>query len=388
LLSMNLFDSGKPIRPNRTPLQWGWIVMGLIALILVIEFSTPSEFILGYLYTAPILLTSARFPRKVSPSQRRRTAQITILAILLTLLNIWIPDPSSVTLVTISNRLIAATALLVTGFLSDRNRFYQETIFQQQKQIEASESLMRMREDFTSTLTHDLKTPLLGAIETLKAFQSERFGQISSAQHQVINTITRSHQTSLQLLDTLLDIYRNDSEGLRLELALVDLTALAEEAASTLLDLATSRRVHLWFNFGDAGIRRSLWVNGDRLQLQRVFTNLLVNAINHSQRGDRIEILLESQASYQVVKFLDTGSGIQPEQFSHLFERFYQGQSDRQATGTGLGLYLSRQIVAAHGGTIWAENRAPSGALFGFKLPHTVSPNATHDYATPESYPG
>jgi two-component system NarL family sensor kinase len=107
-----------------------------------------------------------------------------------------------------------------------------------------------------------------------------------------------------------------------------------------------------------------------------VLTNLLVNAINHSRRGDRIEIMLTSQASYQVVKILDTGSGIQPDQLSHLFERFYQGQSDaygglclRQAKGTGLGLYLSRQIIAAHGGTIWAENRAPSGALFAFKLP-------------------
>jgi len=57
-----------------------------------------------------------------------------------------------------------------------------------------------------------------------------------------------------------------------------------------------------------------------------------------------------------------------------LFEQFYQGQSDRQAKGTGLGLYLSRQIIAAHGGTIWAENRVQTGALFGFKLP-TGSPH-------------
>ena len=349
--------------------------MGLIAIILVLEFSTPSDFVVGYLYTAPILLTSTRFSRQASPLQRRRTAQITMVAIVLTLLNIWIPDPSRVTLATISNRFIAAIALLVTGFLSDRNRSYQETIVQQQKQIEDSETLMRMREDFTLTLTHDLKTPLLGTIETLKAFQSESFGPISPTQHQVIHTITRSHQTSLQLLNTLLDIYRNDTEGLPLDLTLVDLTALAEEAASTLLHLAASRRVHLWFNFGDAGVRRALGVNGDRLQLQRVFINLLVNAINHSRRGDRIEILLESQASYQVVKFLDTGSGIHPEELPHLFERFYQGQSDRQAKGTGLGLYLSRQIVAAHGGTIWAENRTPSGALFGFKLPIAASPS-------------
>ena len=90
------------------------------------------------------------------------------------------------------------------------------------------------------------------------------------------------------------------------------------------------------------------------MQLQRVFSNLIINAINHSRRGDHVEIVLEPQASYQVVKILDTGAGIQREQFPHLFERFYQGNSysgglsQRQAKGSGLGLYLSRQIIEAH----------------------------------------
>jgi len=303
-----------------------------------------------------------------------RTAQVTAIAIALTLLNVWIPDPTQITIATIADRIIAAMALLVTGFLSDRNRYYQEAIAQKMGQIEANESLMRLREDFTSTLTHDLKTPLLGAIETLKAFQDNRFGSVTTAQCQVIATITRSHQTSLQLLETLLDVYRNDAEGLTLRLTTVDLTTLAEETASALFELAASRRVYLSFDYENSNFRQSLWVNGDALQLQRVLTNLLVNAINHSRRGDRVEIVLESQVSYQIVKILDTGSGIQPDEFSHLFEQFYQGQSDRQAKGTGLGLYLSRQIIAAHGGTIWAENRVPTGALFGFKLP-TGSPH-------------
>lgn len=356
-----------PSRPQNTQslqssLNWLWISVGLILAIFVLEFSTPSEFIFGYLYTVPILLSSARL-------RRRRTAQMTAVAIALTLLNIWIPDPTEITLATAINRLIAATALLVTGLLSDRNRYYQEAMAQQQHQIEANQQLMGLREDFTFTLTHDLKTPLLGAIATLKAFQEERFDAVSTTQHQVIATMIRSHQTSLQLLETLLDVYRNDTDGLSLDLRILDLTSLAEETASALMALATSRRVYLTFNHGESNIRRSLWVNGDKLQLQRVFSNLLVNAIHHSRRGDRIEIMLASQASYQVVKILDTGSGIQPDEFSHLFERFYQGHSDRQAKGTGLGLYLSRQIITAHGGTIWAENRIPSGALLGFKLP-------------------
>jgi two-component system, NarL family, sensor kinase len=353
------------MNPMKKPqISWNLILLGLMGLISLVEFSTPSVLIIGYLYAAPILLASARL-------ERSRTIQFTAIAVLLTLLNIWIPTDQG-NFSTLIDRLIAALSLLGVGYLGDRNRYYQEAIAQQRSQLQASKQLMQLREDFTSTLTHDLKTPLLGAIETLKAFQAERFGAISEAQGQVIATITRSHQTSLQLLETLLDIYRNDAEGLVLNPGPVDLTVLAEETVSGLLDLAMSRRIHLSFSYGESNFRRSHLVHGDKLQLQRVLSNLLVNAINHSRRGDRVEIALESHKGDQVVKILDGGSGLQQEEFLHLFERFYQGQSDRQAKGTGLGLYLSRQIIEAHGGTIWAENRSPTGALFGFKIPSAL----------------
>ena len=89
-----------------------------------------------------------------------------------------------------------------------------------------------------------------------------------------------------------------------------------------------------------------------------------------------MDIILASQASYQIIKIVDRGSGIKPEEFPHLFQRFYQPQGSRQAKGTGLGLYLSRQIVEAHGGIIWAENQLPAGAIFAFKLP-VASPSLT-----------
>jgi anti-sigma regulatory factor (Ser/Thr protein kinase) len=144
---------------------------------------------------------------------------------------------------------------------------------------------------------------------------------------------------------------------------------VAEETIATLTDLASTRQVYISLGYGESDFRRSMWVNGDALQLQRVFANLLTNSINHSLRGCKIEVVLESQSDYQIVKVLDTGLGITAEELPHLFERFYQGHSDRQAKGSGLGLYLTRQIIEAHRGTIWAENRSPRGALFGFRLP-------------------
>jgi two-component system NarL family sensor kinase len=133
--------------------------------------------------------------------------------------------------------------------------------------------------------------------------------------------------------------------------------------------------VYISLGYGKSDFRRSLWMNGDALQLQRVFSNLLINGINHSPRGGRVEVVLESDSTYHFVKVLDNGPGITEDELPYLFERFYQGQSDRQAKGSGLGLYLTRQIIEAHGGTIWAENRKPQGALFGFRLPAVPASN-------------
>ncbi|EKQ66817.1 histidine kinase [Leptolyngbyaceae cyanobacterium JSC-12] len=339
-----------------------WLIIVLFAIGLLLEYTTPPDYVFGYLYIGPILLASTRL-------SRRTASMLTAIACSLTMLNVWIPHASPVETSTIASRIIATLALIVTGILSDRNRLYQQTVLQQQAKLKAQEKLASVREDFASTLTHDLKTPLLGAIETLKAFQKGSFGIVQASQQTVLATMIRSHKTTLQMVETLLDVYRNDNEGLKLNLVPVDLVQIAEEVTTTVIDLAASRRVHISLNYGDSDFRKFLWVEGDILQLQRVIANLLTNAINHSPRGDKVEIVLEPGSSYQTLKVIDNGAGVKAEELPYLFERFYQGQSDRQAKGCGLGLYLSRQIVAAHGGTIWAENRYPTGAMFAFRLP-------------------
>ncbi|NEQ26067.1 MAG: HAMP domain-containing histidine kinase [Microcoleus sp. SIO2G3] len=344
------------------PSKTCFLIAIIFAVVMTLEYATPASYVFGYLYTGPILLANPRLNRSA-------TLQVTLAASALTLLNLVFPHVEATDAATVANRIIAVMALMVTGWLSDRMRRYEEAIAQQKAQLQAQEQLASLRENFASTLTHDLKTPLLGAIETLKSLQQGYFGEVTQQQQEVLAMMTRSHQSSLQLVETLLDVYRNDTEGLRLYLEPVNLVAVAEEVIATLVHLATTRRVYLSLGHGNSEFRRSMWVNGDALQLQRVFNNLLINGINHSPRGGKVEVVLASEPSYQVVKVLDNGPGITGDELPYLFERFYQGQSDRQAKGSGLGLYLSRQIVEAHGGTIWAENRISSGALFGFQLP-------------------
>jgi two-component system NarL family sensor kinase len=297
---------------------------------------------------------------------------VTLASAGLTLLNLLIPHLEVTDPPTLANRLIAVIALLVTGWLSDRNRRHEEAIAYTQSQLRSQTQLALMREDFVSTLTHDLKTPLLGAIETLKYFQNGEFGEVTPMQEKVLQTMARSHRNTLQLVQTLLDVYRNDAEGLTLQRSPVNLVSIAEEVIATLIELARTRQVYVSLNDSQSDFRRFFWVNGDALQLGRVFSNLLINGINHTPRGGKVEVVLESNYGEQIVKILDSGPGITQEELPHLFERFYQGHSDRHVPGSGLGLYLSRQIIEAHGGTIWAENRSPRGALFGFKLAASV----------------
>jgi two-component system NarL family sensor kinase len=339
-----------------------FLIAGIFAVVMTLEYATPSDYVFGYLYTGPILLANPRL-------NRLATFQVTLFASGLTLFNLVFPHLEHTNAATVANRVIAVMALVVTGVLSDRTRRYEEAIAQQKAQLHAQEQLASIREDFASTLTHDLKTPLLGAIETLKSLQKGQFGEVTEVQQDVFGMMTRSHQSTLQFVETILDVYRNDTEGLKLHLTPMNLVAVAEEAIATLTDLAVTRRVYLCLGYGESDFRRSVWVNGDALQLQRVFSNLLINGINHSPRGGKVEVVLESDSAYHWVKVIDNGPGITGNELPHLFERFYQGHSDRLAVGSGLGLYLTRQIIEAHGGTIWAENRTPDGALFGFRLP-------------------
>lgn len=348
----------------------GWLIASLLTLIAILDFFTPPLYALGFLYTGPILLASSRLSRSA-------TRQVTVIAIGLTILNLFIPSAEWYNVTIVVNRFFVTLVLAITGWLSERNLRNEEAIARQKAQLQAQEQLASTREDFVSTLTHDLKTPLLGAIETLRSLQKEEYGAVTAPQQKVFSAIVRSHENSLALIETLLDVYRNDTEGVKLKMASVQLVALAEEAIATVSNLALKRQVEISLSLRESG-DRSLWVNGDALQLLRVFTNLLTNAVNNCRRGGNVEVVFESDSTYQVVNILDDGRGIKPDELPRLFERFYQGHSDRQSMGSGLGLYLTRQIIEAHGGTVWGKNRfslgnstsrSQRGASFGFRLP-------------------
>jgi two-component system, NarL family, sensor kinase len=336
-------------------------VTGTIALsfavILVLEFSTPPEYIFGYLYVGPILLSNWFL-------DRRSTLFVTLLSVVLTLVNLLAPHYALNSSIALVNRLLTVAALLTAAYLGARYRQIQEEAARQKVQLKARAELAKAQTDFIATLTHDLKTPLLGAQQTLSFFTQEQFGTITPQQQVVLETLQKSNHKQLALVDTLLAIYRNDLSGLLLKKQKLDLDELCAEQIMTLQDLALSREIELVYE----GLDQAQY-EGDGLQLSRVVANLVGNAINHTPRGGRVLVqLLQAQGEYRLL-VEDNGSGIPQEDLKRIFDRFYQSDNTRHIPGTGLGLYLARQIIEAHGGRIWAANRPGGGCLFGVGLP-------------------
>jgi two-component system, NarL family, sensor kinase len=346
----------------------------LCGLIFLLEIVAPTEYVFGHLYIAPLLLASFQL-------SRTDVLKVAIIEVFLTLLDFIIPNSSylsgldfgALPIHTLANRLNVVIVLLLTSWLIQRNLKYAEKIEIQNEEIAyqkaeliAQLSLAKMREDFVHTLTHDLKTPLLGGIETIKSFQQEQFGVVSSIQAQVLTMMSQSQQRSLQLVETLLDVYRNDAEGLVLQCQSIDLWSLAQEAIDAVRILGSERDVQLNLKCYESADRQ-LKITGDSLQLSRVFSNLLSNAIYHSPHGGQIDVTIYHNQRRYIVQVSDRGQGIDPADLPLLFDRFYQAH--QQVQGSGLGLYLSRQIVEAHGGRIWAESELPQGTKFCFNLP-------------------
>jgi two-component system, NarL family, sensor kinase len=359
--------------------MWVGIFCGLICLL---EVMAPIEYIFGYLYFIPMLLNACELTSCKTSTAKiiSETSIVSRIGMFLTVMDFIIPvlmeyNVSNIHELPISivvNRLNVVVILFVADWLIKSSLEHLENIYRQREEIDrykaklsAQTQIDRIHQDFVYTLTHDLKTPLIGAIQTIKYFQREKFGTVTAQQLQVLDTMSRSQSRSLQLVETLLDVYRNDTHGLVLNHQPIDLCVLAQETIDSVVILGLERQISINLRC-DISATQPPQLIGDRLQLSRVFSNLLSNAIYHSPRNRQIDVTIETRDRQYIVQVLDRGRGIDPADLPFLFDRFYTAQ--KQLQGSGLGLYLSRQIVEAHGGKIWAESVSFQGAKFCFSL--------------------
>jgi signal transduction histidine kinase len=228
-----------------------------------------------------------------------------------------------------------------------------------------SDDALANRDDFLGIVSHDLRN-LLGGI-VLSAAQLERNAPDNDTGKQTLEGTQRIQRYSARmsrLIGDLVDVVSIDAGSLVVVPARADATALVAEAVDTFHAAASAKGISL-----EADLREQpLVAEFDHARMMQVFANLIANAIKFTSADGKVSI--DGECVEDELRFCisDTGSGIPAHMLESIFERFWQvGKGDRR--GLGLGLYISRCIVEAHGGRIWAESRLGEGSKFSFTLP-------------------
>ena len=244
------------------------------------------------------------------------------------------------------------------------------------------EQLLRQREDFVSRLTHDLRTPLVAADRMLHLLQEKTFGPITPETQEALACMQTSNQNLVRMVNTWLEVFRHEAGYKTLTFLECNLYELVQEVVRELMPLALEKKLQLKVtNPGGAQNSSPPMVLADRLELRRVLVNLVGNAIKFTDSGSVYVYLNEADpdSAFITLSIKDTGCGISTEDQAALFERFRQGNHKR--SGSGLGLYLSRRIVEAHGGSISAQSNLGQGSCFNISLP-IYRPSVTRERAT------
>jgi len=225
--------------------------------------------------------------------------------------------------------------------------------------------LARMKDRIVSVVSHEIRTPLTSIRGSLGLIDGGLMGQVSPEAQRMISIAVESSERLMRLINDLLDVERIESGRRTLNLSSTPMNVLLADAVTVMQPIADVRSVEIEF---DAPPETVLV---DRDRILQVLTNLIQNAIKFSDPGSAIHLLGEKDSSHMTVTIRDEGHGIPASHIDAIFEPFHQVDiSDSgPSSGSGLGLAICKEIVEAHGGTIWAERGIEQGAVFRFRIP-------------------
>jgi len=228
--------------------------------------------------------------------------------------------------------------------------------------------LDKLKAEFVSVASHELKTPINVIVGYLELLQENIYGELNPKQREICATLGKQAQTLTRLVKRLLDISRFEAGGGKLERRQIDLDRFLHAFESSFQVLALQREISFRIVRGDNLPAHVLW---DEDRINEVLGNLLSNAFKFTDRGGTVELDVEGMDNEVTITVRDSGAGIPPEQLPHIFEKFYQASNQAQssARGTGLGLAIAREIVEAHGGTISVSSSVGVGTTFTITLP-------------------
>ncbi|MFA6217521.1 MAG: ATP-binding protein [Candidatus Omnitrophota bacterium] len=234
--------------------------------------------------------------------------------------------------------------------------------------LEEVKNISQRKTDFVSSVSHELRTPLTSIKGYASILLAGKLGALPQEVHLRLEKINRHSDELVQLVNDLLDISRIESGKVTMKLVEQTLKKTADEVIDLLGVQAKEKQIDLSNKIPDDTIT----VLADRNQLQRVFINIINNAIKFTPQQGSITVTCNKiENNYIQVDITDTGSGIPLEAQKAIFEEFYRVDNliNQQVKGTGLGLALVKHIIEAHKGKIWVNSKLGAGSTFSFTLP-------------------
>lgn len=232
----------------------------------------------------------------------------------------------------------------------------------------------QQKETFVATLTHDLNIPTTAQIRALELLLHGGFGNIEPQQKEILKHVYNSCKYMSNMISTVLSTYKYENGQKNLLLSEFNFVGLVEETCKELQYLAEEKEVFIEANYSE----KPLLINGDHLELKRVVTNILSNAISYSLKNSKVIIkafLVKNKLKFTIE---NSSNYISKEDLEMLFTKFFTGYTKFRQVGTGLGLYLSKQIITAHNGSMIVESNKEKGNLFGFELDTCIVPSLVH----------
>jgi len=234
----------------------------------------------------------------------------------------------------------------------------------EEKRVEA------LKSDFVSMVSHELRTPLAGIFGAAKTLERPGIANLGPDAAQLVNAIKCQAEHMTALVEDLLAASRIEDGGMALDKSWIDLEKLAQEVVGLFAQRGESER------FSISCTASLPPVFADRRLVEQVFANLLSNAIKHSPSLTPISITIRMREDEAECIVSDRGVGVPIADRERIFERFFQSDAgtSRKTGGAGLGLFIAKNTVAAHGGRIWVESEIGKGSSFHFALPIGGSP--------------
>jgi two-component system, NtrC family, sensor histidine kinase KinB len=225
--------------------------------------------------------------------------------------------------------------------------------------------LDRLKSEFVMTASHELRTPLTSIGMSIDLLLEGAIKKLNEKEQHLLLAAHEDLQRLKAFVSNLLDLSKIEAGKMEMELSSIPISELFDKGITVFKTQSEEKAVSLSFNVPE-GLPN---VKADHNKITWVLTNLISNALRYTPSGGHITLSAESFGPYVQVSVTDDGPGVPYEYQSKIFDKFVQVKSDKAVGGSGLGLAICKEIVRAHGGTIWVDSIPGAGSKFTFSLP-------------------